>query len=371
MAWAEKLPSGKYRGVYRDAGGKRRSAGTFTHKPRAERAAAAAEERARRALAANGEGFKIPWGQWCDDWWPTRNVEPSTLKVDAYRRAKHLDPRWSAVPLGAIRRHDVEAWAATLRRDGLGPASVRRVVRLLSVSLEAAVDAQHIEANPASRIKLSTEPPAPERFLTREEYAAIRAHLPTTDDQFVADLLVYTGMRWGEMSGLHWHRVDLARGFLQVVETYDDSTSRIKAYPKGKAARPIPLTPELVKGLRERQGRMRAAGGCGVEHTNGKCRSGLVVTTPGGRPLRNSNWTPTWRMAVDMSGVGHVRPHDLRHTFASWLLQAGIPLAEVSRLLGHSSLRTTERYAHLAEPPNEAVLAALAAPRLPPTEAIR
>jgi len=363
MAWAERLPSGKYRGLYRDAAGKKRSVGKlYAHKAAAERAAASQEERARKSLAADPEAYKRPWGEWCDEWWPTRGVEPTTLKIDGSRRRTHLDPRWGSVPLASIRRHDVKAWAAAMLRAKVGPSTIQRAVHLFSASLEAAVDAEILEANPAARIRLGKGSQAQERFLTREEYAAIREQLPTTDHQLVADVLVYTGLRWGEMAGMHWNRVDLERGIIAVVETWDEPSGRIKAYPKGKRARFVPLTPELVEALSERtQGR----GGCGVEHATGKCRSSLVLTTASGTVLRNSNWAGDWRKAVEHSSVGHARPHDLRHTYASWLLQAGRPLTEVGQLLGHVSTQTTAKYAHLAETPNEAVLAALAAPSLP------
>lgn len=363
MAWAEKLPSGKYRGLYRDAAGRKRSAGsTFSHKAAAERAAAAQEERARRSMSSDPEAYKRPWGEWCDEWWPTRNVEPTTLRIDESRRRTHLDPRWESIPLASIRRHDVKAWAASMARAKVGPSTVQRAVHLFSASLEAAVDAEILEANPAAKIRLPKGAQAQERYLTHAEYDSVRAQLPTTDHQLVADLLVNTGLRWGEMAGLHWSRVDLDRGVLRVVETWDEPSGRIKSYPKGRRSRNVPLTPELVDALRERP---RTTGGCGVAHATGTCRSGLVLTTERGSVLRNSNWAGDWRKAVEESGVEHARIHDLRHTYASWLLQAGIPLAEVGRLMGHVSTQTTDKYAHLAAPPNGAVLAALAAPVLP------
>lgn len=84
-----------------------------------------------------------------------------------------------------------------------------------------------------------------------------------------------------------------------------------------------------------------------------------------GFPPRDSNGAPVWRRAVERARVGDARPYDLRHTFASWLLQAGLPLAEVGRMMGHAWAQTTMIYAHLAEVPSAAVLAALAAPRKP------
>jgi hypothetical protein len=147
LAWAEKLPSGRYRGVYRDSDGKRRSAGTWPHKARAERKAGALEQKIRRSMVGAPDAGKRTWSEWADEWWPTRSVAASTLKVDAGRRRVHLDPRWANIPMQGIRRHDVRAWAAMMRRAGVGDSTVQRAVHLLSASLAAAVDAEVIEVN--------------------------------------------------------------------------------------------------------------------------------------------------------------------------------------------------------------------------------
>lgn len=358
MAWAEQLPSGRWRGVFRDATGRRRSAGTFPHRAAALRAAGAAETEARTSLI-DLDGRRMPWGTWCTLWWPTRTVAPSTARTDAIRRDKHLLPRWEEVPLGAIARHDVRAWAAKLR-DDMSPATVRRCVHLLSASLTAALDAQLLVTNPAARLRLPPATPGMERFLTKEEYAAVREQLATTHDQLVADVLVLTGMRFGEVAGLHWHRVDLERATLRVVETYDSASRGIQPYPKGRRLRDLPLTSELVDALAQLRAETDVTEDCGLEHVAGRCRSGLVLATSLGGVVRNDRWATGWRRAVVAAGVGHARPHDLRHTYASWLLQGGVSLAEVGRLLGHVSPQTTARYAHLAETPREAVLTALA-----------
>lgn len=364
MAWAEKLPSGRYRGVFRDGSGKRRSAGTFTHKAKAEREAASKEKEARSLLWRDPEAYKRPWGEWADEWQLARSVEAETARSDGRRRRKHLDPRWSDVPIGSITRHDVKAWAVQLRAE-VGPETVRRIVHLFSASMNAAVDAEVVQTNPAMRLALPKGSQEQERFLTDEEFTATRENLPTERDQLVADVLCNTGIRWSELAGLHWSRVDLDRGVLMVVEVYSEAAGAMKPYPKGKRARTVPLTEDVVASLKAHRSEVGAGKSCGVDHTSGICRSGLVFTTPSGRPLRNSNWSPLWRDAVEAADIGHARIHDLRHTYASRLLQAGIPLAEVGRLLGHVSTQTTAKYAHLAETPSEAVRLALAAPRKP------
>src|SRR5699024_3921463 len=356
MAWAERLPSGKWRGSYRDGAGKIRSAGTFTHKAKAVREANAIELTARKKLWQDPESYKLPWSSWADEWATTRQVETSTARADRIRRAKHLDPRWGDVPIGSITRHDVQAWASSLLSSGMSPSTAQRAVHLLSASLSAAVDADIIDVNPAARVKLPKGGQAIERFLSHDEFNAIYANLPTRRDQLIAEMLVNTGMRWSELAGLHWDRVNLKQGRVRVAETYDENARRMKPYPKGRSVRDVPLTSELVEQLVELQ---PAGESCGIEHTAGQCRSPLVLTTERGNPIRNSNWSAVWRNAVEDAEVADTRIHDWRHTYASWLAQAGIPIAEIGRLLGHASPQTTQRYAHLAEPPNDAVLAAL------------
>lgn len=364
IGWAERLPSGRYRGVYRDGAGKRRSAGVFAHKSKAVREAGAKEAEARRKLWRDPEAYKRPWGEWADEWLQGRIVEPSTARSDQGRLKKHLRPRWDDVPIGSITRHDVKRWAVELRTS-VGPETVKRCVHLLSTSLSAALDAEIIEYNPAASLRLPGGAKEQERFLTHDEFDAIREEMPTTRDQLVIDMLANTGLRYGELAGLHWSRVDLSRGLLTVVETYGEDSGAIKAYPKGKRRRDVPLTDALIAALTKWKATQPRAINCGVDHAVGICRSGLVFTTEAGTPLRNSNWSPIWRGAVERAGVGHARIHDLRHTYASWLLQQGIPLAEVGKLLGHVSTQTTAKYAHLAETPSAAILAALAAPRKP------
>lgn len=372
MAWAEKLPSGKYRGVYRDAAGKKVPLhGTFTHKAKASRAAAAREELARKSMRRDPEAFRRTWGDWVAEWWETRDVEPSTLKVDKGRLELHLKPRWEHVQIGAINRQDVKAWASKMKRDDVGATTIQRCVHLLSASMSAAMDAEIVDSNPAAKIKVGGSAKAQERFLTHEEFNALREQVGTTGDQLVLDLLANTGMRPGEASGLHWNRIDLDRGVVRVVETFDEATGGIKAYPKSKRIRDIPLTPELVEALTVERDERLAAGedlrsGCSEEHRVGICRSALVLRSEGGSVLRFSNFSyRVLKPAIEAAGIGHCRVYDLRHTYASWLLQAGVPLADVGKLLGHVSTQTTAIYAHLAASPNEAVLAALAAPTLP------
>lgn len=374
MAWTQRVSDGRHRGLYRDGAGKVRSVGTFDHKAAALRAAAGQEEKSRRLNWRDPDAARRTWGEWCAQWLASRNVEASTRASDKGRIERYVKPRWGETPLGAITRHDVKAWAAQLREgtaivEGSPPAkplsaaTVTRITAVLSASLSAAVDADILASNPAARLKLAPSTPAVERFLTREEANKILGHLSGTE-LLVAKVLLGTGMRWGEMAGLHWHRVDLERGVVRVVESWDRISGTMKAYPKGRKVRDVPIPSWLVEDLAVR--REVASDECGRPHADGACRSGLVITNDSGSPFDISAWRKVWDPAVTAAKVGHVRTHDLRHTYASWLLQAGVSLAEVGRLLGHASPQTTAGYAHLAETPADMVTGAIPAPEIAP-----
>ena len=334
MAWVRQLANGEYRGGYRDAYGKRRTAeGTYRHKAAALRAANAKEEEARNSRAKDAP---LTWGQWCDQWLAHRNVEESTRIEDEARIDKHIRPRWGNIRLTDITRADVKAWMNELKKDR-APATVNRIVGNLNTSLNEAVDLELIPANPAQGVRMPTGQATHERYLTKAEVDRVCANLiPAWRD--LTYLGAYTGLRWGEAIGLQRKRVDLDRGMILVAEVWDDKAKRLKAYPKGRRRRSVPL-PEWL-------------------HASIKDTDPVILSPWGKRPLRR-NFQRALDDAAVKAKIERFRIHDLRHTYASWLIQAGVSMEEVRRLLGHESVQTTQRYAHLAEMPTENILAAL------------
>lgn len=278
------------------------------------------------------------------------------MRSDIGRRDKYLMTRWGDVPLVDITRLDVKAWAAKLRQTGRSDSTVERIVSLFSASLAGAMDAEILVANPAARLKLPSGKPTVERYLEHEEFDAIAEQL---DGPWLrmAEVLVNTGQRFGEAAGFHRSRVNEAQEMARIVESWSPAAGRIKLYTKGKRKRQVPWLGWVDLDVELRWTT------CGVPHPG--CRSGLVVPSEAGTPMDGANFRKRFDAACKAAGVGHVRPHDLRHTYASWLLQDGATLAEVGKLLGHTSTATTERYAHLQEKPSEAAIAALRrAPRV-------
>lgn len=373
MAWAEQIPgSGRWRGLYRDASGRRRTApgGPWPTKAVALRRAGAEEDDARqRPGRVSPKAGRMSWGAWCDQWWPRRGVEPGTLDRDASRRAAHLEPRWATVRLEAIGRGDVQEWVDELAASGLAASTVANCYHLLSASLKAAMLAGKIQSSPCVSIALPRRPPADERFLTWAEVESIAHFLPPRDALLVW-MLVGTGGRWGEVVGAHRHRLHLDEARFDVHEVWDQRVREVKPYPKGREKRSVPLPGWLVAKLEQHLGELPAPAACGSTHRRGsRCRSGLIIPGRDGKVIDYDSWRKTrWIDACSKAEVGKVTIHDLRHTYASWLIQDGVSIEALCDLLGHASIATTMRYAHLAQSQWKSVVAVLdarSAPVLP------
>lgn len=345
MASTEKLSSGKYRGVYRTASGQKRSVrGTFTHKAEAKRAAAGAEADTRKLGWRDPRAAARTWGDWCDEWQRARILAPTTA-LDEQRSIKnHIRPRWGDVPLIDITRHDVKAWAAEIQKSGRALATVKKITTAFSTSLAAAVDAEILTANPASRLKLGTPDNTIERYLTQSEQAALLDyHRVHPLSYALTAVLIDSGLRWGEATALTLQDIDLERRTIRVRSAW--SHNILQPYTKSKRRRTVPLTQRVADALKI------------VMPTK---QSTLIFSHDGSTQLDVSSWRFRHHdRAIEALGMPHTRIHDLRHTYASTLLQAGIPLAEVGKLMGHLSVITTARYAHLSSTPSAAVLAAL------------
>uniref|UniRef100_UPI003D8A116C tyrosine-type recombinase/integrase n=1 Tax=Gordonia sp. B7-2 TaxID=3420932 RepID=UPI003D8A116C len=372
MAWATKLPSKRWRGMYRDDLGKQHSIGTFSTKASALYAADIAEKKARNDPDSLGT---LTFNEFLPTWRAQRIVQPSTAKQDESKLDNRVVPRWGEVLLKDITRPGVQEWVAEMRRDKLAASTIQKHVNLVSSVMALALDKGMLPAgprgeaavNPCKGVTVPKPDPSPERFLTHDEADAVRGVLEGFD-RFIFDLLVGTGMRWGEAVALTWDRVDLAQGTVEVAIAYDRADKSLKA-TKSHAKRIVPVGETLAKALADRLGVV----GFG-EPPNLPCvkvpkpRSGLVVANAAGLPydaalfakrLDAAGRAATVKVGEQERKVGHVRVHDLRHTYASWLVQRGVAVQQVQRLLGHGSIATTERYARLSDSGWDAVRDAL------------
>lgn len=136
-----------------------------------------------------------------------------------------------------------------------------------------------------------------------------------------ARFAILTGMRQGEQLSLTWENIDWEKRLAHLPKT------------KNGKQRFVPLAKDAVEVLKMQQGK----------------HDSLVFPSATGRFFETNNFRKrVWRPAFERAGLSHARWHDLRHTCASRMIQAGVPLFTVGQVLGHSSQAVTMRYAHLA-----------------------
>ncbi len=344
MAYTRILPSGNIQGCYR-VGRDIRSAGTFDEEHDAMTAALREEEKTN---TAEDQDSSLPYGIWFDQWVSGRMIAESTL--DLYRGIgkRHILPTWKEVELCEIKPQGAQRWMTALRHDGATPTLIRTVARLFKSTLRSAVDLEYIPRNPVAKLEFPSAPQPTERYLTPEEVDTIAFHMPTDTDKLLVETLSQTGLRFGEMAGTHRANIDRVRNVVRVVEQYDQHTHVIKQL-KDAENRTVPVPPELMSKLVAYMDEHPAAAICGLKHENGRCRGALLFRGPHGGALTSGRWgARVWHPALILAEIeGEARVHDLRHTYASWLVQQGVSIPEVALMLGHSSWEQTKRYAHL------------------------
>ncbi|MFF4320704.1 tyrosine-type recombinase/integrase [Streptomyces sp. NPDC001568] len=308
-----------------------------------------------RGTLRNPRAGEIPFMEWHDRWWGARVAEPHTLRGDASSIKNHVLPHWAAWEMGDITRMDVQTWIRVLVDKEVGASAITRAYNLTSSIMRAAVDDDVLPVSPCRSIDLPAIAVKPPQWFTLDQAQSILDEL-SAPWRTMCLLGFYTGLRWGELAGLHSHRIDRRRSRLFVVEV--NTKSGIKEYPKSsKSRREVPLPGHVLEALER--------------HTHRLERDALVFTTTtrgrAGRRLDDGNWRrPTWWPAVgeasffDSDGeqqpVPHYPPHSIRHTCASWLVQKGVSLYEVQHLLGHESFQTTQGCAHLQPDAHKTVL---------------
>jgi integrase len=358
LASVRQLPTG-FQGIYRDAAGKRHTK-VWPTKTAARKWAQDGEASVRSGQHRDPRAGRVTLEKWHARWTAARVVEDSTRRTDRIYSRDVLDA-FGSFPLDAITRMEVQGWVRHLERDGRGPQAIGKAVQLLTSLLEEAVREEKLPANPARGITLPRIVQQPDRIITFEEEPLLLAALPTDQDRRMVVVLLDTGLRYGELAGLHAHRVDMLRRELHVVETLTQSGT-IKASPKSvRSRRTVPLSDRALEALAVQMEKDRPV----RLHPDPANARLLVFRTGGqrpGRPMVEANWRRrAWLPAVEAAGLAQPwpTPHSCRHSALSRLVAQGVDLKTVQEFAGHESLTTTMRYLHSAPEAGEKVRSAL------------
>jgi integrase len=287
------------------------------------------------------------------------HLKPSAL--DPIQRAWriYVEPRWGATPISAIQFTDVQTWISEMtvgtaksKSTTPGPRSATVVLRnygILAAILDNAVKDRRITSNRARGVSLPRKVRKAHSYLTHDQVALLATS--TKDHSTLVQLLAYTGLRWGEATGLRVRDLDTLKRRLTVRENAVRVNGKIVVgTPKSHASRTVPfpefLTLDLARLCQGKSPGDLVFGG-GLAH--------LVAPTHGGW----FEYAIKRAQAIDRT-FPRLTPHDLRHTAASLAISAGANVKAIQRMLGHASAAMTlDVYADLFDDDLDAVAVAL------------
>lgn len=247
----------------------------------------------------------------------------------------HLLPRWGKLRLDEITQPAIAKWLSEKNGSGLAPATVEKIRVLFNRSFELAIrwNTPGVVKNPVKGIPRKPINNARERYLTPAEAKRLLSAVEgsrNTQLKYIVPLLLFTGARVSELLHAEWKYVDLDRSVWLI--------------PTSKTGKPrhVPLSKPAVQLLKA----VPRFDKCGYVVPNPETKKPFVS-------IKHA-----WQTARDEAKLPDLRIHDLRHSAASFMINAGIDLFAVGRVLGHADHKSTMRYSHLA---NDTLLAAVEA----------
>lgn len=352
MAWAEKLKGG-YRGRYYDQNGDKQTVlqadgSLWERKQDAKDAAEEERAKARRkaAVKKGTQAASITWGDWWDTIVEDRQFDSDTPRTEAAIVETHVRPKWGDTPLNEIEQGDIQDWVddhdGLKVRKGMSPNYARRIFGVFSASVNTAVKKRILGASPCVRIVL---PPVPKR---RKAYTTPKKIEALNLRRDYADMLMFqieTGLRPGELCGLHQSLVDLERGWMTVSEVLVARRKAIRAYPKDHDHREVPLSPLAIEIVKRNIADRPSGGGCGLPHLDdSKCTSALVFLTVRGNVAIPDTVARYIGRAAEKAKVERTSMYPVRRGFATRAADGGLSPFDVAEVMGHSDLKETFGY---------------------------
>ncbi|QHN17929.1 tyrosine-type recombinase/integrase [Gordonia amarae] len=295
------------------------------------------------------------------------HLKPSSERTAEVAWRVHVEPRWRDARLSDLRRSDIQQWISDMGQEetdaeglvtkaGSGPVTVIRAYGVLAAILDEAVGDRRLLTNPARGVKLPRKDKKAHAYLTHRQVHDLAAE--AGDKGVIVLVLAYTGLRWGELAGLHVADLDLLRRRVNVSRNAVNVGGVVKVgTPKTHELRSVALPRFLVELLAEAcRGKDHAdilfpatAGGYAKSPGANTWFSGAVDRCVAASAEARAKERKRRPKAEPTTPVfPRITPHGLRHTAASLAVQSGANVKAVQRMLGHASATMTlDTYADL------------------------
>lgn len=260
-----------------------------------------------------------------DQYMPFVKSYKRSWSTDECNLRVHLLPRFGKKHLDEITRQDIVRMHSDRLASGAAPGSANRLLIMMRYIYNLALkwEVPGLSKNPTKGVPMFEENNKIERFLTEDEARRLYEAVCRSDNKmlrFIVPMLLLTGARKREVLDAKWEDFDIARRIWRIPTT------------KAGTIRHVPLSDSAIQLLAE------------IPDDN---LHGYVFANPEtGQPYKGLY--SAWDVSRKRAGLPEVRMHDLRHSFASMLVNNGRTLYEVQNILGHTQVKTTQRYSHLS-----------------------
>lgn len=263
---------------------------------------------------------------------PHATMHKKTWQEDVYKIDSRINPVLGNLRLSSITARDLSTFHAK-EKERTSATTANHYLVLIKRMLNLAVKWGLLEKNPAAGLDRFKEPPHRERYLTKEELPRFLKALDELSDRLsvaAIKLLLFTGCRRNEVLSMKWDQVKFDEGRIFLPVTKNGRPRSVLLNAKAQ---------EMLERLIAHKGDdARTRNSDYIFPSRAGTRKGYIYD------LRKP-----FETACDIAGIEGLRIHDLRHSFATLAIMGGASLYDVQKLLGHSDIAMTQRYAHMVD----------------------
>lgn len=293
------------------------------------------------------------FAQWLDYWYKDI-ILPQIEETTAYGYRgmieNYLKPQLGEIRLQKLTARDIQQYYTWLMDEKkLSPNTVIKHHNLLTNTLNAAERQEYITKNPMRAVSPPKKRQREAKFYTPEQLGILLDKAVGTRLELPVFICAYLGLRRGELCGLRWSDVDLEHKTITIENTRTQAGKKEieKGTKTASSTRTLYLPDTLCDMLKAAKEHQQA---CRAEYKNAYDDNDYVVVMEDGRPFRPNYLSELFGKFLADNDLPKIVLHELRHTFASLSNQAGIPVYNIGKALGHSTPATTQKiYTHLLD----------------------
>lgn len=308
------------------------------------------------------ENNNVTLEEWIKEWmriYKRPYISPRTYQ-GYVEKSKTIIEHLGNMQLQKIELYHLQKFISELQEKGKSPKSLRHYYSILKMCFDDAIMCRLMVMNPTKNLKLPSMRRKELNIMTKEEQQVFEGFMKEHTMGTAYIVLVNTGLRAGELSGLTWNDVDFdnkslyVRRGMQKITTYDDEFNKVSRERKitdvktENSYRVVPMLDKVVRILKEYKEKVIKEQNELAELGTGFSEDDFIFKTKSNNPITSEYLRKHCQQICESHNFRKVGIHELRHTFATRSIEAGIDLRVLQEILGHASYSTTaDIYVHI------------------------